>query len=274
MTRLLIVNADDYGLTEGISRGILRAHREGLVTSTSVLAVGPAFAATGPWLRDAERLGVGVHLAVVGEDPPLLTAAEIPTLVDRRGRLSSSWRAFLLRAATGRVDPADLRRELAAQLERVAGLGRPITHLDSHQHVHLWPLVARVVIDLAKAHRIAAIRVPRSDGRRWAGHAVNGLARLLAARATAAGLRFPARFWGFDEAGRLGAADVHAALGRLDGTGELCAHPGERDEPARRYAWGYRWDDELRVLTDPALRRAIAARGVELGTFAALGAAP
>ncbi|HEX7094516.1 MAG TPA: ChbG/HpnK family deacetylase, partial [Acidimicrobiales bacterium] len=85
--RLLIVNADDYGLTAAVSAGILRAHRNGIVTSTSVLALAPGFRQSAAWLLDEPSLGVGAHLALVGEDPPLLSAREIPTLVDRRGRL-------------------------------------------------------------------------------------------------------------------------------------------------------------------------------------------
>ena len=95
MTRLLIVNADDYGLTAGVCRAIVRAHQDGIVTSTSALALGPAFAAHSALLDDAPELGVGVHLAVVGEDPPLLPASDIPSLVDRQGRLSLSWKRIL-----------------------------------------------------------------------------------------------------------------------------------------------------------------------------------
>ncbi|HET7722031.1 MAG TPA: ChbG/HpnK family deacetylase, partial [Acidimicrobiales bacterium] len=95
MTRLLIVNADDYGLTEGISRGILHAHREGIVTSTSAMPLGPAYPKVAKWLPDEDVLGVGVHLAAVGEDPPLLSAREVPSLVDRNGRLPTNWRVFL-----------------------------------------------------------------------------------------------------------------------------------------------------------------------------------
>ena len=76
-TRLLIVNADDFGLTDGVCRAIVRAHREGIVTSTSALAVGPAFHRCASMLDDVPELGVGVHLAAVGEDPPLLSAREI-----------------------------------------------------------------------------------------------------------------------------------------------------------------------------------------------------
>ena len=118
--RLLIVNADDYGLTEGVSQAILEAAERGIVTSTSVLAVAPAFEAAAPALASS-ALGVGAHLALVGEDPPLLSAQEVPTLVDRSGAFSRSWRQLLPKVAAGRVDLADVRRELTAQVERPHG---------------------------------------------------------------------------------------------------------------------------------------------------------
>lgn len=116
------MNADDYGLTPGVCEGILRAHREGIVTSTSVLTPAPAFEAHVGALRDS-GLAAGLHLAVVGEDPPLLSASEIPSLVDRRGRFPLSWRQFMAAAARGAIDPADLDREFSAQHERLTGAG-------------------------------------------------------------------------------------------------------------------------------------------------------
>ena len=76
--RLLIVNADDYGLTPAVSRGILRGVRDGVITSTSVLVLGSGFSRSVGWLRDETTLGVGVHLALVGEDPPLSSARDSP----------------------------------------------------------------------------------------------------------------------------------------------------------------------------------------------------
>lgn len=276
MAPLLIVNADDYGLTERVSVGILRAHHHGIVTSTSALTLAPGFARTGPWLADEAELGVGVHLAAVGEDPPLLSASEVPSLVDRRGRLASSWRVFLGRATAGRIDPEDLRREFGAQVAAVAGLGVTISHLDSHQHLHLWPSVRPVVLALAAEYAIPAVRVPRSHRRHPVSTVVNRLATALAAAARTAGLRFPDDASGVDEAGHVDAGRLVTALDGFVARGatsaELGTHPGEGDDPDRhRYRWDYTWKDELDVLMAPASRRAVVERGFVLGRYCDLG---
>ena len=275
MSPLLIVNADDYGLTEGISHGILRGHREGIVTSTSVLAIGPAYPKVAHLLADHPGLGVGVHLAVVGEDPPLLSRAEVPTLFDRRGRLYETFGPFLLRCAAGRIDADDVTREFTAQLQMVQELGVPISHLDAHQHLHLWPSICRVVLDLARRFQIPAVRVPRLRALTVTGAGVTVLGRLLALRAARAGLRFPEDAVGIECAGKLDPVTLHRVLGRLAASGadtiELTVHPGEQDDPDRaRYQWGYQWDRELETLIAPPAREVVASYGFTLGTYADL----
>jgi predicted glycoside hydrolase/deacetylase ChbG (UPF0249 family) len=279
MTRLLIVNADDYGLTAGVCRAIVRAHRDGIVTSTSALAIGPAFVDHASLLDDVPELGVGVHLAVVGEDPPLLTAAEIPSLVEKDGRLALSWKRFLPRAFAGRVKVTDLRRELNAQLDAVAAAlpRRALTHLDTHQHLHLWPPFGSLVVELARQRGIPAVRVTRSAGRSPRAIVVNRLARRFEMKATDAGLRTTAAFAGFDEGGTLATDDLIRTVGRLGASGaptvELGIHPGEHDDVAlARYEWGYRWGDELDALVAPATREAVDRAGFTLGSYAALTA--
>ena len=147
-------------------RAVHRAHTDGIVTSTSVLAVGAAFDEAAARLRDAPGLAVGAHLALVGEDRPLLSAAEVPTLVDRDGRFPLGYRTVVARGAAGRIDPDEVRRELTAQLDRVAGIGVPVTHLDTNQHTHLWPAVARVVVELAQQRGIGRGQHPPRRGRR------------------------------------------------------------------------------------------------------------
>jgi chitin disaccharide deacetylase len=274
--RLLIVNADDYGLTAGVSRAILRAHRDGIVTSTSALALAPGFAASAPALRDTPGIGVGAHLAAVGEDPPLLTAREVPTLVDGRGRLASSWRVFLPRVAAGRIDLEDVRREFTAQVDCLRDAGLVLDHVDTHQHVHLWPAVGAVVLDVADKAGIGAVRIIRSASWGPVGMTVRRLSVRLERRARARGLFFPASATGLDEAGTLEPERLLAALGRLARSGgpsaELATHPGEAgDADLDRYRWGYVWDRELAALVDPAVRRRVGEAGFRLGTYADLG---
>ena len=263
----LVVTADDFGLTDGTSKAIVHAHLAGIVTATSVLAVAPKAAERMRLLGDAPDLSVGVHLAAVGEDPPLLSAREIPTLVDRSGHLRSGWRSLVAHLAVGRVDPDDLRREFDAQIHLVSADLAP-THLDTHQHLHLWPTVAGVVIDLALQHGITAVRVPRSTG---SGPRARGIARLadrLAATAGAAGLSTTERFRGLDEAGGWNAPKLVDALEELatgTGTVEINLHPGPATDHERdRFGWGYRWSDELAAATDPRVREAIGRLGFDL----------
>lgn len=271
MTGLLVVNADDFGLTPGVCEGIFHAFDHGIVTSTSALVVAPAWSRYARTLADS-GLGVGAHLCVVGEDPPLLTAAEIPTLVDDRGRLPRSWREFVTRAALGRVDTDDLRRELSAQMDELVGARVRLTHVDSHQNLHQFPQVATVVVELARRHSVGAARCTRSVGRGPVQLGVRVLARAFARRCDRAGVVVPAASAGLDDAGQLSLDRMVAtitALGRVDaGSAELATHPGMSDDPARhRYGWGYRWAEELDALCDPATRRAVTAAGFRLGDF-------
>lgn len=275
--RLLIVNADDFGLTDGVCRAIVRAHRDGIVTSTSVLAVGPAFARNASMLDDVPELGVGVHLAAVGEDPPVLSAREVPTLVDRHGRFPLSWRQFFPRMALRRIDLDDLEREFTAQGDAVrAAVGAErVTHLDTHQHVHLWPRIDALVCRLAKAWGVPGMRITRSVGNGVKGRAVNLLGARLDRRARAAGLAVPETFAGFDEAGGVTESTLVGVIDQLASSGastaEIGVHPGEHgDADLARYEWGYRWGDELDALTSASVREAVDRAGFRLGSFAAL----
>ncbi|MFM7508138.1 MAG: ChbG/HpnK family deacetylase [Actinomycetota bacterium] len=272
--RVLIVNADDYGLTPGVSAGILRAHRDGIVSSTTALAVGPAFATHARALVDS-GLPTGAHLGVVGEDPPVLSAREVPSLVDEHGRFPLTWRTFVRRAALGRIDTDDLRREFRAQVDVLRSAGVDPTHIYAHQNLHLWPSVTTVVLELAREQRIPALRLTRT--RQWSptSFGVRTLSALLERRARRAAMVVPAASTGLDEAGHLDPDRLVASIESLAASGaasaELATHPGEADDPDRvRYRWGYTWPDELEALCSPAAREAVRRSGFELGSFAEL----
>jgi predicted glycoside hydrolase/deacetylase ChbG (UPF0249 family) len=269
----LVVNADDMGLTPGVCRAVRRAHSDGVVTSTSVLAVGTAFEQAAIAVREAGDLGLGAHLAIVGEDRPLLSAREVPTLVDRDGRFPLSYRTVVTRGLAGRIDADDVAREFRAQLERVRGIGVPVTHLDTHQHTHLWPAVAAVVVDLAREAGIRCVRLPGSRRRGPLGAGVRLLAGRLHRRLGRGGLATTGAYAGLDEAGHLDGPRFAAALRQLTDGGAMSAeintHPGEGAEPdLARFEWGYRWGEELDMLTAPATRALVERLGWRLGTFA------
>jgi predicted glycoside hydrolase/deacetylase ChbG (UPF0249 family) len=272
----LIVSADDFGLTDGVCRAVLHGHRHGLVTATSLLAVGRSFDLAARMLADHPGLDAGAHLAIVGEDPPLLTAREIPTLVDRRGAFPLSYRAVVARGATGRLDPDDVRREFAAQLDRIAGAGVGVSHLDTHQHTHLWPSVAGVLVELALERGVPGVRTPRSSRLLPVGAPVNLLSARLRRRIERAGLVTTTTYAGLDEAGAMDAGAFRRAVSGLAGalpvTGgsiEINTHPGEAGDPdLDRFDWGgYRWSDELAMLSDPATRALVISLGYRRGSF-------
>ena len=272
---ILIVSADDFGLTDRVSEGILDAHEHGIITSASVIAVAPAFESSAKRLHDVPTLGVGAHFTAVGEDPPLLSAREIPSLVDKQGHFRPTWRTFVPLAAAGRIDPEDLRREFTAQLEAMTGAGLVVDHFDTHQNIHLWPTVSDVLLEMGDAHGVQAIRVMRSNARGPVGITVRRLSRRLEAQLRERHWAWTGAATGLDEAGSIGLGEMVEALGRLASSGassaELATHPGLPDDPARaRYRWNYNWDAEFNALCSETVRIAVEELGFRLGTFADL----
>jgi predicted glycoside hydrolase/deacetylase ChbG (UPF0249 family) len=258
--RPLVIVADDFGLTAATSQAIVTAHLEGVVTATSVLAVAPTALDSMSALDVAPDLAVGVHLALVGEDPPLLSAREVPTLVGKTGAMAPSWRHLMARLGARRLDVDDVRRELLAQIEAVAER-HPVTHLDSHQHVHLAPPIAAVVTELATAVGVGRVRVPQTGKRGPQGAGIRRWTRGLRDRLDRAGIAATDRFAGIDDAGHWNGDRLRATLtelGRGEGSVEINTHPGAASDAARaRYRWGYDWVAELEALTDPATRTAV-----------------
>lgn len=247
MTRRLIVNADDFGLTPGVSEGILAAHRHGIVTSTTMLVNREVPRDLVARARDA-GLGIGLHVNLtLGQ--PLTRGA---SLVDAGGVFVRDARRAAARAKAGEVE-----REIDAQIERfetIAGT-RP-THLDTHHHVGLHVPVREVV--LAAARRLG-VPVRSQDA----------AARV---RTRSAGLRTPDHFFG--QSG----PDAYWSLARTlrhlralpPGTSEFMTHPGWCDPELSYSRYGRQREVELAGLGSPAARAAARALGITLCDFRAL----
>ena len=271
---LLIVNADDFGSSAAVNAGVAAAHRDGVVTSASLMAGGAAFEAAAALADELPALGIGVHLMLV-DGVSCAGASAAPTLADDAGRLPPSAGAFARRYFAGRVKLADVRAELSAQLVRVREAGIRITHLDSHQHLHNFPGVAGVVVDLARAFGVRAVRSSRvalSPIRRgWLGRqlALRLCAEAFGAKAERAGLKMPDGLLGQEWAGELNVERLVRMIGALKGgRWELLCHPATA--PDEGGPAGYDRPGELAALRAGEVREALADCGARLVNFAAL----
>ena len=279
--RYLIVNADDYGRTPGVSRGILEAHRAGIVTSTSVMINQPGIEAQLAEALAQPGLGVGQHL-VFTAGRPVLPVAQVPGLVGAGGRFLEQHDVW---ARAERIPTGQLRAELAAQVERFHSLaGHLPDHLDCHHFVHLYPPFFQVYADLAAGYRLP-LRLPfpaQADFRLAPGElsyleefppdVVRGMiatdSNLVRSRHLAYPDYFVATFYGREALSReylLGLVE-----GLPPGVSELMCHPGYDDEDLAASGYRAEREIELALLTGPAVRRAVEDLGIELVTFGAL----
>ena len=275
----LIVNADDLGLTPGVNRGILRAFQDGIVTSASLLVTGSAFEEAVALVRQNPDLDIGLHLTLV-EERAVLGRELLPTLVDETGRFPRTSGEFFRRAFLGRISWDEVEREIAAQIARFQKTGLRLSHLDSHQHVHMFPPVFQIVRRLMR--RMDHVWIRNSAGpwrkspgvlmRRWAQQLGLNLT-CLSARSLHGPrlLRTPDGMYGFDVSGCLTLSALERTLRKIpDGLYELICHPGEDDVDTRtRYShWGYRWGEELKALTAPETQMVLKEQGIALTSFA------
>jgi predicted glycoside hydrolase/deacetylase ChbG (UPF0249 family) len=154
----LIVNADDFGLHESINAGIIQAYRDGCVTSATLIAGGAAFDQAVNLARQCPDLGVGVHLTLVGLHP--VAHSDVHSLLTGDGSFWPDYFTFTRQYLKGRIKPEHIETELRCQLQKVVGNGIKITHLDSHQHLHVLPGFPRIIVKLAREFGIERIRIP------------------------------------------------------------------------------------------------------------------
>lgn len=274
----LVVNADDLGLHASLDAGILKAHREGIVTSATLLAMGPTAREAASLARE-QGLAVGLHLALSTRLAPAAPAHAVPTVAPE-GRLRGSWADFAKAWLTGKVRREEVAQELDAQLQRARELGVAVDHLDGHQHLHLLPGIRPLVESMAAREKLPLRwpdALPRLGWLRTPGPALKTtLLTVLARTAPRAptGVRRVSA-GGVFEAGKLDEAALLAALDALpSGDFELGCHPGEGaphvpEDPA----WTYGWQAELDALTSPRVRARLQARGIQLHSYATLASA-
>jgi predicted glycoside hydrolase/deacetylase ChbG (UPF0249 family) len=161
--RRLIVNADDFGLTAGVNRAILETHTGGVVSSTTLMANGPAFEDAVKAARSAPNLSVGCHVVLV-DGTPVSPPGAMDTLLAIRsaepGKFYSSLSAFAARAMLGGFDRDQLVAEVTAQIRKIQSTGLHVTHLDTHKHAHIFPEILAALLRAARICGVRAVRNP------------------------------------------------------------------------------------------------------------------
>jgi len=281
----LIVSADDLGWTDGVNRGIVEAFRNGIVTSTSLLANGAAFAGGVQAARSAPGLGVGVHLNL-SDGPPVADRETVASLLNVDGEFAGGPESLLLRRVRRGLLLAEVENEWNAQIQKVRDAGIAPTHLDGHKHVHMLPGLFELALRLAKRHNIGAIRVSleasslrtalASGARQNVGMVMKQgvqarglklLARDAREQAARTGISTADYFCGIAQTGELTREGVEQFVKCLpDGTTELMCHPGYADAALQKTPT--RLQDsrqtELRILTDTGIRNLVASLGIRL----------
>jgi hopanoid biosynthesis associated protein HpnK len=274
----LIVNADDLGLTLGVNRGIVRAFQDGIVTSASLLVTGSAFEEAVALARQNLELDVGLHLALV-EEGAVLGRDALPTLLDETGRFPRTSAEFFRRAVLGRISWHEVEREIQAQLARFQKTGLRLSHVNSHQHLHMFPPLFRIVSRLTRGMDNVWIRNSAGPWRKSAGVRMGRWVQQLGLNLTCLSARglhgwplpqMPDGMYGFEVSGCLTRRALEQILRKIpDGLWELICHPGEDDiATRRRYShWGYRWPQELDALAAPEMRVVLKEQGIALTSF-------
>jgi len=276
----LIVNADDFGLSPEVNAGIMRAHRDGILRSASLMVAEPAARAAAELARDNPNLDVGLH-AVVCQGRSLLDGARLGAAIGPSGEFIDSPVAAGMRYFFDRSLRAAMTDELRAQVERHLELVGYLNHIDGHLNFHVHPLFADILVNLAVEYKVPCIRLPRervmttlrlrrdNATRKLVESAIfRTLSRRTSRLMTERGLTSTDALFGLHQSGHLSEDYVVGVIDRIrDGTTELYLHPaadigGIPPSAAAQL--------EVEILTSPRVHNAIVRNGIELITFADL----
>ncbi len=272
--RRLIVCADDFGRDVAINAAVEEAHRDGILSAASLMVAAPAAADAVARAKRLPGLRVGLHLVLI-DGAAVLPPAEIAGLVGADGhftdsQLAAGLRYFLLPGIRRRL-AAEIRAQFAAF--RASGLA--LDHVNAHQHLHLHPTVARLVVEIGREYGMRAVRLPAEPaavlrrafpGERYRAPFYRPAVAALRRRLDRAGLAMNDQVFGIAWSGAMVEARLLGLLPHLPpGTSEIYCHPATCTTPALAAAMpGYRHPEELAALTSRAVRQRIAELGISL----------
>lgn len=274
----LIVNADDFGLSEGVNEAVEIACRDGILTSASLMIAGPAAADAVRRARALPQLRVGLHVVVV--EGASVRPSAVKGLVDAAGDFPSDQLGVSFDYYFRWKKRKQLASEIRSQFSAFARTGLPLDHANAHKHMHMHPVVGRLMVKIGRDFKLPAIRIPREpatplrrsgSGIGFGGRALNFWSDLLRYRATKAGLRVNDAVFGIAWSGHMTEEKLLRLVPHLPkGLNEIYFHPAtKRDGRLAELMPEYEHEAELAALTSPRLRAALDSAGVERTTYSA-----
>ena len=269
----ILVNADDFGRHRLINRAVAEAAERGILRSATLMPGGAAFEDAVEIARTHPALGVGIHLTLVNGNP-VSAAEDIPTLVDETGHFYDNHGIFVKRYFAGKVAKEDIRRELLAQVRKMETTGLALTHIDSHQHMHMLPGVIDIALDAAEAIGLSATRISKSP--LFTGFSGNPaqligraglwtLSSLAKQHAKARHFRAPDHFAGIVAGSAVTEAHLRKIIETLpSGTTEIMMHPGtDNTLLAKETGWDHDFEAEFAAMTSGEIGEILAEAGIE-----------
>jgi predicted glycoside hydrolase/deacetylase ChbG (UPF0249 family) len=276
MIKRLIVSADDFGLDSSINEAVEAAHRDGILTSASIVVNGACYDEAIGIARRCPRLGVGIHLTFNGEKP-VAQPSLVSSIIDSDGRLLEDHARMCVDILTGKVSLEDIAIECEAQIARFLTAGIIPTHIDSHRHIHLFPPVLKALVRILDKYGIKKMRwinMPLFDYRN-ASMMRCGISMVLKYGNAALEKRYrhPDYFLGFFKSGAMDIKYVTGAVEKmLPGTTEISFHPAtDNGRMQARYSawershrWTCDWEREYGLLKNADIKDLILSQGITL----------
>ncbi len=253
----LIINADDFGLTEGINNGIIDGFKKGVIKDISLIADSNAYEHAVGLAKKNDIKNIGAHIVLSEETDPYRKYYRFP------------WRYFL-----GAVSDKDIYSNVKNQISKIKNSGFDITHVNSHQHIHIAPRILKIFVQLAKKFDIRFIRFPY-EAKIFNFSDFKNILRVFSLRSMCtlsksalikSGIKYNDYFYGHFYSGRLNREKLSQVLSDIkEGVTELCCHPGYLTDDIRlKYIWHHNCESELMALSDPRFLEEVKKNNIEL----------
>lgn len=282
MSIKLIVNADDFGIHPAVNEAVYQGFTQGILTSTSIMAGGGAFEEACQMAKSMEGLGIGVHLTLVGGIKSVLDAKSVPSLTWEDGVFCQNYLQLIQKDLKGQINTEEVYNEWDAQIKKIMDAGLKVTHLDGHQHMHMWSRFFPIALALAQKYRISCMRVPdesylhgfsiKNSFRYFSKNGLSLMARSHRPMLKRFAIASNDYFWGMTEGGHLNEKNLNHIIDSLhDGINEIMCHPSANEKEMENiFHWGYHGEDELASICSLMMKEKIEKKEIQFISYEAL----